>query len=258
MAGKLEKREQIGDLLRQHFGGPNQHNGLFIIRFGHQIAHDPRWSKGLDLDDLIGEGGLWGTIEDEDSIWPGVFFGYTPKQGQESEHEREDRLDKRTTRIKQKIVHLGFHPSSVDIMLHRACIYGDDDKPIVPAVGPTVTKDQISLILDQECCTQNAQDSHINLFYITVQKENTDKVIDILTILETLPGDWRKVEPQETWPDTFFGYFPKMYLLETERVREERLNREVRVPLKRDLEQKLEDPFKPSKVHILLTRACKN
>ena len=261
MAGKQEKREEIGAILSQKYGGPNQqdqHIDVFIIRFGYQIAHDPRWSKGLDLDDLIGEGGLWDTIEDGDSIWPGVFFGYGLKQGQESEREREDRLDKLTTRVKEQIiVKLNYHPSSVDIMLHRACIYGDDDKPIVPAVGPTVTKDQISLILDQECCNQNAQDSHINLFYITVQKENTDKVIDILIALKDLPGDWRKVEPQETWPDTFFGYFPKKYLFETERMREERLNREVRVPLKRDLEQQLEDPFKPSKVHILLTRACK-
>ena len=261
MAGKQEKREQIGDLLRQNYGGPNQqdqHIDVFIIRFGHQIAHDPRWSKGLDLDALIGEGGQWPTIEDEGSIWPGVFFGYGLKQGQISEREREDKLDKLTTMLKEQIiVQLNYHPSSVGIMLHRACMYGDEDKPIVPAVGPTVTKDEISRILDQECCTHNAQDPHINLFYITVQKENTDKVLNILTALEVLPGDWKKVEPQETWPDTFFGYFPKRYLFETERMREERLNREVRVPLKYYLEKQLEDPSKPIKVHILLTRACK-
>ena len=255
MAGKLEKREYFGDTLRQKFGGPDQQDQQidgFIIMFGSQIAHDPRWSKGLDLDALIGEGGQWDTLEDEDSFWPGVFSQDIAKEGHESYLER-DQLKKLTTKVKDKFESLGFNQSSVYIMLHRACMYGNPDNQTEPLVEPAVTEDQIRVIVDQE--------SHFNLFYITVQKDNTDKVLDILTALEVLPGDWRKVEPQETWPDTFLGYFPKKYLFETERMREERLNREVRVPLKQNLEQQADtnrkDPSKPSKVHILLTRACK-
>ena len=258
MAGKQEKREEIGAILRKNYGGPNQQDqqiDVFSIRFGSQIAHDPSWSRGLDLDDLIGEGGQWKTIEDKDSFWPGVFFQDIAKEGHERylERERKDQLNKLTTKVKDKFESLGFHQSSVYIMLHRACMYGNSDNPTEPLVEPAVTEDQIRVIVDQE--------SHINLFYITVQKDNTDKVLDILTALKVLPGDWKKVEPQETWPDTFFGYFPKIFLFETERMREERLNREVRVPLKQNLEQQADtnrkDSSKPSKVHILLTRACK-
>ncbi len=65
--------------------------------------------------------------------------------------------------------------------------------------------------------------THIEYFYLFVQavvrEESSDtkqrtikdeKVhIEALAALKTLPGDWEAVEPQTTWPGTFFGFFPK-------------------------------------------------
>ena len=121
-----------------------------------------------------------------------------------------------------------------------------------------ITTDQIGVILNREYGTHNDEDVHIDLFYITIYKD-TDKELDILPVLKTLPGDWRKVEPQKTWPDMFFGHFPKETHLEMEREREERLNREVRIPLKGILERQVatNEPKAPSKIHIVLARACK-
>lgn len=121
------------------------------------------------------------------------------------------------------------------------------------SVERPITTENIGAIVNEDCSMQNVQDSHINLFYIMVQKENEGIYLDIFSELKPLPGDWRQVEPQETWPDTFLGYFPKMNIFETEREREVRLNREVRIRLKGNLEQKV----KPTKVHVLLARACR-
>ena len=79
-------------------------------------------------------------------------------------------------------------------------------------------------------------------------------------MLKTLPGDWEAVEPQTTWPGTFFGFFPKKLQPITEREREKILNGEVRMPLIQRLEAKLEEmklnDLKP-KVQVIITRACK-
>ena len=96
-----------------------------------------------------------------------------------------------------------------------------------------------------------------NTLLITCCKE-----LNIVPILKTLPGDWRRVEPQETWPDTFFGHFPKTLFDRSEREREKRLNREVRFPLKKELENQAtttcftDDLCKP-KVQVLITCVCK-
>ncbi len=62
-------------------------------------------------------------------------------------------------------------------------------------------------------------------------------------------GDWRAVEPQDTWPLMFIGCFPKQNPFETERERELRLNQEVRAPLKEYLgglvKQQLQAQGKP-------------
>ncbi len=85
--------------------------------------------------------------------------------------------------------------------------------------------------------------------------------IEALAVLKTLPGDWEAVEPQTTWPGTFFGFFPKKMQPMTEREREKILNGEVRMPLIERLGAKLEEmklinDLKP-KVQVIITRACK-
>ena len=128
-------------------------------------------------------------------------------------------------------------------MFHRACSYTNQALyALTVPVEHEVTTDKIGVIL---------QDSHIHFFYLTVQKNNTSR--DIISLLQKLPGDWRKLEPQAAWPDTFFGHFPKKSPFENEREREERLNREVRIPLIRELKNTI---FR-NEVDILITRACR-
>ena len=80
-------------------------------------------------------------------------------------------------------------------------------------------------------------------------------------ILATLiPGNWKAVKPEATWPLTFIGHFPKKNF-ETEREREWRLNQEVRMPFKQYLvsllSQGTQHMAEPKKVvSIVFTRAC--
>ena len=82
-----------------------------------------------------------------------------------------------------------------------------------------------------------------------------------MDVLKDLPGEWRSVEPQDTWLGTFFGFFPKGMRVLSEREREKRLNGEVRKPLIEKLQAKLlemanGDTTKLS-AHVIMTRACK-
>ncbi len=120
--------------------------------------------------------------------------------------------------------------------------------------------------------------NHIEYFYLFVQavideqrffeKQINGNYVnvhsDALEELKTLPGDWEAVEPQTTWPGTFFGFFPKGMQPMTEREREALLNGEVRIPLIERLEAKLKDKklLQNSlglkvKVKVMITRACK-
>ncbi len=76
--------------------------------------------------------------------------------------------------------------------------------------------------------------------------------------LKTLPGDWKSVEPQETWLGIFFGFKTQEM---TKREREKILNGEVRIPLIERLEAKLKDVTGRGgmkiTVKVIITRACK-
>ena len=249
--------EDIGAVLEKEYGGldqQDQHIDYFYVRVGHQFAD--KMDKHLDVPDGTAPGGVRPWPLTAPRVWPGLFIDKFPKQGQESERQREERLNKHTRNaVIGQLKQLSYDPSVVHVMLFRACLYTKHDMP----VERPISTEQIGAILAQDCGVHNVHDSHINLFYIMIQKEDKDTVLEILTTLETLPGDWRKVEPQKTWPDTFFGLFPKKTPLEMEREREKRLNREVRIPLKRILEQQVanDDPNKSSKIHVMLARACK-
>ncbi len=106
-------------------------------------------------------------------------------------------------------------------------------------------------------CEHNVTGSaHIDYFYLFVQAVIREEKFDkkqvkikdekvhsyALEELKTLPGYWKSVEPQATWPGTFFGFFPKGL---NERHRENILDGEVRIPLKERLGAKLEDKKLP-------------
>ena len=249
--------EDIGATLEREYGGldqQDQHIDYFYVKVGHQIANII--NEPLLVPDVTAPGSerKWLLLR------TGLFKGKFPKQSErETERQREVRLN---THIRTDLIaklkciagDKGYSPNDVHVMFYRLCKY---TKRTMPVERPIFT-DQIGVILNREYGTHNDQDLHIDHFYITIYKD-VDKELDILSVLKTLPGDWRKVVPQETWPDTFFGHFPKETHLEMEREREERLNREVRIPLKGILERQVatNEPKAPSKIHVVLARACK-
>ncbi len=109
---------------------------------------------------------------------------------------------------------------------------------------------------------QDARNTHQDFFYFTVRIK-PPHTLNVHLFLKTLPGNWKKVEPQDDWPDTFLGYFPRSPFDKTEREREARLNREVRLLFMKMLEDELKTAYPKTgdkverKVLVLITRACK-
>ena len=121
----------------------------------------------------------------------------------------------------------------------------------------------------------------IDYFFLQIRKRNvrhlpgehTTRVLHqaIIDLKERQGLDWKKVSPGTKWPALFFGKFPKQLRGETERNREERLNKEVREVLKKEIEEQLtkmyeeyceKEDITPDEenmptVSIMITRACK-
>ena len=132
------------------------------------------------------------------------------------------------------------------ILIGRICKYTSE-------VSGIVYPREVEKILTNS--NDDDQNQHLDYFYLFIKLpgvQRTTSVLDIPTVLKHLPGRWRAVRPDEAWPMTFLGYFPKIPF-ESEREREWRLHKEVRVPLKEHLQHLL----KLKKVQILFTRACK-
>ena len=245
---------EIGDLLKRIYALPedqNKHIDYFYIRV-------PEKEKTIvenvipDLKGMLGDD--FCALVDED--WPGFIL--VCFVAGENESEREEKLDKeiRYPMANSKLTMVTFS---------RACLYHNYE-----IVQESVTTNDIGEILDPQSASivqsphqaSIAQSPHQDFFYLTVRfKDRRDA--DIYSVLKTLPGEWRKVEPQTTWPRTFIGHFPRSPFDKSEREREARLNREVRLPLMKSLEEKLATTFPKDgevvkrKVLVLITRACK-
>ena len=134
---------------------------------------------------------------------------------------------------------------------------------------PKIETEEIGKLLDRKYPTND--NGSIDYFYLQIRKRfiwkkrEINARDEILQALLRLPQEqeWQKVHPGRDWPSIFFGHFPKNPG-ETERDQEERLNRELRVMLKGELEVKLAqfvnpdvNPAKKPTVHIMITRVCK-
>ncbi len=152
-------------------------------------------------------------------------------------------------------------------MFSRACLY-----TAKRASKQVITTEDIGVIMKSVYENDAAEDTHIEYFYLFVkgileEERFIEKTIngndvnvhsDALEELKTLPGDWKSVEPQTTWPGTFFGF--KMQEM-NEREREKILNGEVRMPLIERLEAKYINVTARGgskiTVKVIITRACK-
>ncbi len=142
-------------------------------------------------------------------------------------------------------------------IVSRACEYKIER---FEAVKDSLSTREIENIL------RTPSDEHLDYFYLMITQHNQSTVAQLSSSIINaphIPGNWKALEPEAPWPlKIFISYFPKK-LFETERQREWRLNKEVRVPLKEYLrgllKQKLEDqgiPLPEKLVSIIITRVC--
>lgn len=139
---------------------------------------------------------------------------------------------------------------------------------------PTIDTDSIGEILQKEY--GDSKNEPIEYFYIQIRKRNCNKAWQeqareiLYQQIKMLPQEWKKVKPGNNWPAMFFGNFPKKHSQESEREREDRLNKEVRKYLKETVEKEFKAGYKEwccSKeetydkndlptIHIMITRCC--
>ena len=148
---------------------------------------------------------------------------------------------------------------------------------------PRISTDEIGQILQDEYGrSRQTGNEPIGYFFLQIRKrkvqhlpgEQTTRVLHqaIINLKERQGLNWKKVSPGNKWPALFFGEFQKQpRLLETERAREERLNREVREFLQEEIEKQLIKMYRElckktetevdeenmPTVSIMITRACK-
>ena len=261
MAEQLAPTDSIGIHLKEEYGSkpPNTHIGCFYIKLGQEICQYPRiLLKAIDaLKSILGST-KWGKTE------PGVFFFKAPETTTTDERKHEEEMN---AQIREKLMtDLQGHDTGIHIILSRACLYTENSREI--------TTEEIGEKLTYVCEHNVTGSTHINYFYLFIQAVVREESFDkkqakiknekvqskALEELKTLPGNWKSVKPQETWPGTFFGFFPNGL---NERHREELLNGEVRIPLIERLEAKLEGKKIHDslglelKVQVIITRACK-
>ncbi len=197
---------------------------------------------------------VWGNLEKE---WPELLFSTVkcPKISLlETERQREERLN--------QVIRMPLlaryadpknpsHPSR--IIVSRACKYKTE------VVKHSLSTQEIESVLKMP------SDEHLDYFYLMVKLRNIPPTVALplsSMLAPHITGNWRVVKPVTAFPLTFIGHFPKKPF-ETEREREWRLNKEVRVPLKEYLGvlfikefQAQGIPLPQKLVSILFTRVC--
>ena len=253
--------DSIGDYLQQEYGSkpPNTHIGCFYIKLGQEISESPMSSQEeYDIfNDIISPTRWFRTA-------PGLIFLEEPEATAPKQRVKEADINetirlKLITMLKRKLHESYNFPNfPIHMMFSRACLYTEKC-----ASSQEITTDKIGEIIKRGYENDVTGNNHIEYFYLFVQavidgqrffeKQINGNYVnvhsDALEELKTLPGDWKSVEPQTTWPGTFFGF--KMQEM-NEREREKILNGEVRMPLIERLEAKLKITVK-----VIITRACK-
>lgn len=109
--------------------------------------------------------------------------------------------------------------------------------------------DKLAQQLDKEYGGSQPQDLHIERFCLILGNNTVERRKEVIAKLQVI-GEWNNLESE--WPGFIVGKFPKQSPSETEREREERLNREIRMQL---LIMLANDPNNPPEITI--GRVCK-
>ncbi len=241
---------EIGKLLKEKYFSltdQNKHIDYFYFRVSEEKASiADRFIP--DLKRKLGND-FCASVDEE---WPGFIMICFPEQINEEKREKD---------IDQYLRSPIARDTDTMVTVSRACLYPSYE--MSQKTIETIQAIDIGEVMGQtNAQQQDAKNTHQDFFYLIVRIK-PPHTLNVPTFLRRLPGNWMKVEPHDTWPDTFLGYFPKSPFVKTEREREARLNREVRLPLMKMLEDELMTTYPKTgdtverKVLVLITRACK-
>lgn len=243
---------ELGPKLEEEYGeGKPQdlHIQYFYLILGNEIVD----RKKEILQYLNGRKG-WRCLELARE-WPSYIIGELQFPDRTTERDKEEILNRS---IRTPLLEMFDIPPDSQklspIIISRVCKYSN----LVVPRSKLFTKEIGERILQNP----QAQDQHLDHFYLTLYVNVVKYLAKLPDILSQLPGDWKSVTPEETWPLTFIGYFPKKSCFESEREREWRLNVQVRLPLKqyfyslikKDVQGMLDAK---TVVGVLFSRACK-
>ncbi len=242
----VDQTTEIVKLLESAYGEPHPqdlHIEYFFLLLGKEIV-GRRAEIIAKLNEVDGiQVPVWVSLE---AKWQELLFRKAKvfkNLPTETERHREERLNEV---IRKPLLALLADPHNPPhIIVSRACKYNKE-----------VVKHRLST-------PEIISNEHLDYFYLMIKQRISPEVTlpSSFILAPHIPGDWRVVEPEDTWPHTFIGYFPKKPF-ETEREREWRLNHEVRLAFKKKLggllsqkNQGIPDP--ETFFSILFTRACK-
>ena len=236
----------IGAKLEEEYGlqDQNLHIEYFFLILGTKL-----FGKRDEIIATLGGNTAWDTLGEKG---PQLLFSTSksPKSPFETERQREERLNKE---IRMPLLAEYADPNDPSnlpcIIVSRACKY---NKQVVHSLSTTEIQNII----------KTPNDEHLDYFYLMITQyvPSTVALPSSIILAKLIPGNWKAVKPEATWPLTFIGNFPKK-IFETEREREWRLNQEVRMPFKQYLVSLLSQgtqgmPEQQKFVSIVFTRAC--
>ena len=265
-SAKIAKTDDIGDTLQKEYAhrDPDDHILHFYVRLGQEIQYLEQQLVIGALDNFLGKDN-W---KKPQPGWQGLLlFKYDSLHSDERERERY--IDKNVRQPLMRYLREIPISSSIHIIFSRACLHTDSSRD--ESSSDIITTDEVGKVFENVYSDLDMGNAHIEYFYLFVQAKNNEecfvkkeiggRVINVqdmaIRVLKDLPGEWRSVEPQNTWLGTFFGFYPKGMRTLTEREREKRLNGEVRKPLINKLVTELKPVTGDTKVQVILTRACK-
>ena len=142
----------------------------------------------------------------------------------------------------------------IHVLLSRACLY----TPSGRKTSVTESNDGVMAMI-KKTYSHHPINAPMDHFYLFIQAIVGGVWINVndnaFCILETLPGEWKILEPQSNWQGTFFGFYPN--LSTSEREREISIDNKVRLPLISKLKEHLSLAGSPTPVvQVIITRAC--
>lgn len=252
---KMTSTDKIGQILEREYGKkpPNTPITHFYLRLGQEVLGKiSDLQLNSTLDDTLKKAELYG----ESIIQPGwqglVFFRFhTPCST--NERDREVELNEKVRKpLIWELSKMAQAKAPIHVLLSRACLY-------TPSSRKTSVTESDMMEMIERTNTFDLKNAPIDNFYLFIQAQVKGEWINVndnaFRILETLPGEWKILEPQSNWQGTFFGFYPNLSTSEHER--EISIDNKVRLPLIAKLKEHLSLAGSPIPVvQVIITRAC--